>query len=348
MSDYMFMLDSHLSGEQSKALAEIREAAEQAGLNLFLTGGAMRDMMAGFAIRDLDFTLEGRPVKFAKSGAEIGRRNPRIDELRKCVELRFPGNVTARFHGAAGKVWQTGRQAQVQPATIHEDLRGVIPPSTPSPFAWQGLPGLLLDPSNGLGDLTTENFAPSAITDLRRSFSHLRMIRFRTRLGFAIASGHSGGSKNAREAELETKIPPEALEHELWQIAEDPLAGDILKALEDEKLLNLISPALAGPKLNLPGFQKLQKARQMMPFGINIRVDWHALFLFLLFEKLTPKERAQLVSAVGLKKPEVDAAAKLKFARKGSRRISPQAICSGLRRSITCFRRCPGRQSCLC
>ncbi len=29
MSDYMFMLDSHLSGEQSKALAEVREAAEQ-------------------------------------------------------------------------------------------------------------------------------------------------------------------------------------------------------------------------------------------------------------------------------------------------------------------------------
>jgi hypothetical protein len=32
--DYMVMLDSHLSGEQNKALAEIRQAAEQANLNL--------------------------------------------------------------------------------------------------------------------------------------------------------------------------------------------------------------------------------------------------------------------------------------------------------------------------
>ena len=59
MSDYMFMLDSHLTAEQSKAVAAVRDGAESANLNLFLTGGAMRDMMGGFAIRDLDFTVEG-------------------------------------------------------------------------------------------------------------------------------------------------------------------------------------------------------------------------------------------------------------------------------------------------
>ena len=65
----MFMLDSHLNGEQSKVLAEVRDAAEQANLNLFLTGGAMRDMMGGFPIRDLDFTVEGGSIKFAKAVA---------------------------------------------------------------------------------------------------------------------------------------------------------------------------------------------------------------------------------------------------------------------------------------
>ncbi len=92
-----------------------------------------------------------------------------------------------------------------------------------------------------------------------------------------------------------TEDSPAALEHELRQIALDPLAGDILKALEDENLLYLISPALSGPKLNLPGFQKLQKARQSLPFGIDIRPNAYSLFLFLLLEKLSPKERAQLV-----------------------------------------------------
>ena len=67
MSDYMFMLDSHLNAEQSKAVAQVRDAAEHANLNLFLTGGAMRDMMGGFPIRDLDFTVEGGGVKFARA-----------------------------------------------------------------------------------------------------------------------------------------------------------------------------------------------------------------------------------------------------------------------------------------
>ncbi len=60
----------------------------------------------------------------------------------------------------------------------------------------------------------------------------------------------------------------------------------MLKALEDENLLYLISPALSGPKLNLTGFQKLQKARQSLPFGVEIRANANSLFLFLLFEKL--------------------------------------------------------------
>ncbi len=311
----MFMLDSHLSGEQSKALAEIRDAAEQAGLNLFLTGGAMRDMMAGFAIRDLDFTLEGAAVKFAKnvaqkSGAEILG----IDELRKCVELRFPGNVTASISMARQERYaKPGAKPQVQPATIHEDLRGRdFTVNAIALSLGKASRGLLLDPTNGLGDLshkelrTTSNYAfyddPSRI---------LRMIRFRTRLAFTVDERTMNQYHNVREAKLETRIPQAALEHELSQIALDPLAGDILKALEDENLLYLISPVLSGPKLNLAGFQKLQKARQLLPSGIDIPVHAYALFLFLLLEKLSPKERTELIKTAGIPKQHLDAASRL-------------------------------------
>ena len=54
MSDYIFMLESHLSTDQSRAVEQVQAAAAQANVNLFLTGGAMRDMLAGFRIRDLD------------------------------------------------------------------------------------------------------------------------------------------------------------------------------------------------------------------------------------------------------------------------------------------------------
>src|SRR5882762_1942611 len=90
----MFMLDSHLTAEQGKAVAAVRDAAESANLNLFLTGGAMRDMMGGFPIRDLDFTVEGGTVKFAKAVAhQANAEVVSADDVRKSVEMVFPGSV---------------------------------------------------------------------------------------------------------------------------------------------------------------------------------------------------------------------------------------------------------------
>ncbi|HEY3936961.1 MAG TPA: hypothetical protein VGL97_06000 [Bryobacteraceae bacterium] len=315
MSDYMFMLDSHLNGEQSKALAQVRDAAERANLNLFLTGGAMRDMMGGFPIRDLDFTIEGGTIKFAKSVAQhAGAEILAVDEARKAVELRFAGDVTVSLSMARQEKYpKPGAKPQVQPATIHEDLRGRdFTVNAIALSLGKASRGLLLDPTNGLGDLSRKELRAISNYVLYDDPARiLRMIRLRTRLGFVIEERTMSQYLNVREAKLETKIAPAALEHELRQIGVDPLAGDILKALEDEKLLALISPALSGAKLNLAGFQKLQKARQSLPFGIDVSANSYSLFLFLLLEKLNPKERSQLVHSVGIPKADLDAANRL-------------------------------------
>jgi tRNA nucleotidyltransferase (CCA-adding enzyme) len=315
MSDYMFMLDSHLTSEQSKAVAAVRDAGEAANLNLFLTGGAMRDMMGGFAIRDLDFTVEGGSIKFAKTIAQkAGAEILSVDELRKSVELLFPGKVTASISMARQEKFpKPGGKPQVQPATIHDDLRGRdFTVNAIALSLGKASRGLLLDPANGLGDLSRKelrainNYAfyddPSRI---------LRMIRFRVRLGFAIDERTQSQYENVREAKLESKISGAALEQELRQIALEPLAGEVLKALEDAQLIQLFSPALTGAKLNLPGFQKLQKARQAFSFGADIIGNSYALFLFLLLEKLSPKERAQLIATAGIPRAEVEAANRL-------------------------------------
>ena len=315
MSDYMFMLDSHLTAEQSKAVAAVRDAAESANLNLFLTGGAMRDMMGGFAIRDLDFTVEGGSVKFAKTIAQKTHAEIlSVDELRKSVELVFPGKVTASISMARQEKFpKPGGKPQVQPATIHDDLRGRdFTVNAIALSLGKASRGLLLDPANGLGDLSRKelrainNYAfyddPSRI---------LRMIRFRVRLGFAIDERTQSQYDNVREAKLESKITAAALEQELRQIALEPLAGDILKALEDAQLIQLFSPALTGAKLNLTAFQKLQKAHQAFSGGSEIMGNSYALFLFLLLEKLSPKERTQLIATAGIPRGEVDAANRL-------------------------------------
>ena len=315
MSDYMFMLDSHLTGEQSKVVGQVREEAEAANLNVFLTGGAMRDMMGGFPIRDLDFTIEGPAVKFAKTLAQKNQSEIlTVDETRKIVELRFTGNVTGSISMARQEKYaKPGAKPQILPATIHEDLRSRdFTVNAIALSLGKASRGLLLDPTNGLGDLarkelcTTSNYA--LYDDPVRI---LRLIRLRTRLAFTVSERTIGQYANVREAKLEERISAPALEHELMQTALDPLPGDILKALEDEKLLSLFSPALAGAKLNLPGFQKLQKARQSLPFGLDLTVDAYSLFLFLLLEKLSPRERAQVTKAIPIPKQELEAASKM-------------------------------------
>jgi tRNA nucleotidyltransferase (CCA-adding enzyme) len=315
MSDYMFMLDSHLSGEQSKALAEVREAAELENLNLFLTGGAMRDMMGGFPIRDLDFTVEGGGLRFAKGVAQRARGQiSSVDEYRKSIELRFPGNVSVSIAMARQERYgKPGSKPQIQPATIHDDLRGRdFTVNAIALSLGKASRGLLLDPTNGLGDLSRKELRTLSNYTLYDDPARiLRMLRLRVRLGFSIEERTLSQYRNAREAKLDSKISPAAWAHELEQIASDPLAGDILKALEEENLIHFVSPALVGPKLNLTGFQKLQKARQSLPFGTDLGANFHTLFLFLLFEKLTQRERSQLVKGIGLQKEYVEGAAKL-------------------------------------
>ena len=113
MSDYMFMLESHLSADQSRVVSEIQAAATNANLNVFLTGGAMRDMLGGFPMLDIDFTIEGNAIKLAqavakKSGAKILSE----DDNRKLAALGVPER-RARHHrdGASGKVCEAGSQA---------------------------------------------------------------------------------------------------------------------------------------------------------------------------------------------------------------------------------------------
>ena len=73
MSDYMFMLENHLTAAQNRVVAEVRKAALEANVNVFLTGGAVRDMLGGFPIRDLDFTRRRKCRQAGKNGSRCAR-----------------------------------------------------------------------------------------------------------------------------------------------------------------------------------------------------------------------------------------------------------------------------------
>jgi tRNA nucleotidyltransferase (CCA-adding enzyme) len=320
MSDYMFMLESHLSADQFSVLGQVQTMASAAGVSLYLTGGAMRDMLGGFPVRDLDFTVEGSALKLARTiEQKLGAEIVSTDELRKSCEMRLKNGVTLEIAAAHSERFpKSGARPQVTPATMHEDLR--CRDFTVNAIALslnRASLGLMVDPTNGAGDIERKELRAvhnySFYDDPARM---LRLIRFKVRLGYAIDERTRLQYENAREAEMLTKITPEALGAELRHMANETTSHDLMRALEDEHLLALYSKALEGPKGNAAGFAKLQKARQLAPFGWDLRMHSLPLFLTVLMEKLNAKERQDLIKAAALTRPEVNAWQKLDPAAK--------------------------------
>ena len=315
MSDYIYMLENHLSAGQNQAVREVQAAAGQANLNVFLTGGAMRDMLAGFRIRDLDFVVEGPALKVAKTVAEKGgAKILSIDENRKSAELIFPGGVTAQIAmSRQEKYGRAGSKPQVSSATIQEDLRG-------RDFACNAIAlslnkasrGLLLDPMNGLADIERRELRAISNYGFYDDPSRLlRLVRFRYRLGYAVESRTEMQVANAREADVIKSIPARAFGEELLRTAVEDNPAEILKGLEDAGLLAVFAPMLTGPKLNLAGMAKLEKLEKLLPDDPAARTARTGPFFFALMEKLTPKEKQTLIKTCEFSKHDVSEWTKL-------------------------------------
>jgi tRNA nucleotidyltransferase (CCA-adding enzyme) len=339
MSDYMFMLENHLSSAQNRVVAEVQAAAGASGVNLFLAGGAVRDMLGGFEVRDLDFTVQGDALKLVAVLKEKGVRVLASDESRRAVELLFPGDVRGQVAMSRveryARTGASGARPQITPASIHEDLRG-------RDFSINAMAlslnrasrGLMIDPTNGQADLEQRelrSLSPySMYDDPRRLY---RLVRLKVRLGLAVEERTQTQFDNARAAGVQESIPPRALFQELRQIALEPSPGENLRALEAEGLLKVFSPALTGAKLNLPVFARLEKAVRMVAGQDGPRMEPLGPFLSVLNEKLTPRERAELARNTEMTAAEADSwrkleprARKLELALKSPRLRKPSQV----------------------
>src|SRR5208282_1038404 len=124
MADYIYTLETRLSPDQQKAVTLVSDAAKAAGMNLYLTGGAIRDIITGFPIRDLDFTVQGNALKLQKDLERAGAVVGDADEETRALLLTLPGGVRAEIEMARSEHYdKPGKAPQMAPATIIEDLR---------------------------------------------------------------------------------------------------------------------------------------------------------------------------------------------------------------------------------
>src|SRR6185437_11262337 len=95
--DCLFLMESRVSPEQWQVLLEVERTAAALGINAYLVGGAIRDLVAGSPIDDFDFVAEGKALKLAKELARKGSRILSEDDKLQSAEMEFG-------HGILGSI----------------------------------------------------------------------------------------------------------------------------------------------------------------------------------------------------------------------------------------------------
>ncbi len=307
MSDYMFLLESRLTPDQLQSLVQVHQAAAGAHMPLFLAGGAVRDLLGGFPIRDLDFSLEGSALKLAR---QLDKRLFTIrstDEQRQTAELVF-GAATLEIAMCRRETYpKTGGKPEVEPATIQDDLRRRdFSVNAIALSLNQASRGLLLDPTNGLADMERKELRTLSNYSFYDDPSRLlRLIRMQARLKYTVEERTRSQFANAREAGVLEQIPPRSRGRELQQLADEPEMVEAVRELQSAGLLEVFEPHL-GTKLDLPMLAQLEKTRRLVESS-GLRVDCFGPFLWALTKKLSTAERADLRTRLGLKAAEATA-----------------------------------------
>ena len=296
MADYIYTMEIRLTPDQLKGVNLVQDVARAAGITLYLTGGAIRDIISGFTIRDLDFTVQGNPLKLQKDFERAGAQIAGHDEDVRTLFLVLPGNVRAEIGMAHTEQYdKIGKPPVIAPASIQEDLRRRD--FTVNAMALslnEGSRGLLLDPFNGVADIEAKllrilhNY--SFVEDPSRL---IRAARFAARFHWPMEERTQQRYDAAKENHYIEHISRSAVGHEITQLAheDDPL--NVVRSLEREDWLKVLHPHWSSAKVDANGLGQLMKTRQQM-VDLGYTVDPSAAVMYFLTARLSEKDIADL------------------------------------------------------
>src|SRR6201997_3241737 len=267
MADYIYTMEIRLTPDQLKGVGLVQDVARAAGMNLYLTGGAIRDIISGFPIRDLDFTVQGNPLKLQKDLEKAGAVIAGIDEDVKTLYLQLPGNVRTEISMARTERYdKIGKPPVVTPATIIEDLRRRDFTANAMALSLNpGSRGLLMDPFNGAADIEAKLIRVLRNYEFVEDPSRLiRATRFAARFHWPLEERTQARFESAKEKSYIEYVTDRAIGHEIEQLAyeDDPL--HIVRVLEKEGWLKVLNPHWATAKADSAGLSQLLKTRQQM------------------------------------------------------------------------------------
>ncbi len=268
----------------------VRYAGDQAagtGKELFLVGGAVRDLLLERMSLDIDMVIEGDAISLARQIAD--KMSARLTS-----HIRF-GTATIGFNDFSIDIATARRETYakpgalptVQPGTIEDDLfrrdfsiNAMAVNLSPNNY------GALLDLYEGKRDIEHRLIrilhSQSFVDDATRM---LRACRYEQRLGFTLE--YETANLIYRDASMLNTISGDRLRHELELILKEERPEDVLKRAAELGLLTRLHHAFKG---NGWLAEKYNKARQIADKN-NIT----GLYLCLLIYQLSRDELEQFI-----------------------------------------------------
>jgi len=296
MADYIYSMETRLTPDQQRGVNLIQEIARQAGLNLYLTGGSIRDLITGFPIRDIDLSIQGNPLKLQKELDKAGISVEGVDEDLRALHLLLPGNVRAELNQTRSETYdKPGKPPVTAPATINEDLRRRD--FTVNAMALSlnpGSKGLLLDPFNGVADIEAK------VLRILHSYAFLedpirliRATRLSARFHWALEDRTQARFDAAKENNYIEYVGKRAVGVELEQLAHEDDPITVMRALEKEGWLKVLHPHLTVAKAEASDLGHAIKLRQALS-DLGYSAETGPMAMYFLAKKLTEKDASEI------------------------------------------------------
>jgi tRNA nucleotidyltransferase (CCA-adding enzyme) len=309
MPDYMFLLESRLSPESRAVLERVQELARLQDVNIYLTGGAVRDLISGQPIRDLDFTVEGNPARMVAELEKGGARVTLESERLRHYEVVFAGEVDGSVSAARDEYYERpGTKPEHRFSSIMEDLRR-------RDFSINAIAislnvqsrGLLLDPTNGLADIEKQEVRALSIHSFtNQPIRLMRILRYCARMGFRMESRTQEWFDLALERQLHGNMEGAAVGEEVRALGREDNPAAVLKQWEARGFLAAVHPQLQRRKPDYDSLNKLAKVRWNL-FGAGLRPKLAAAVTYYTFGRLKSREASAALRNLGFRSSEIDA-----------------------------------------
>src|SRR5258707_3624662 len=296
MADFIYLMETRLTPDQQRGMALVTDVARAHDMNVFLTGGAVRDVISGFIIRDLDFSVQGNALKLQKDFEKAGAVTEAVDEATRTIMLLLPGNVRAEVTSARSERYEKpGKPAEITPGTIYDDMRRRDFTMNAMALSLNpGSRGLLTDPFNGVADIEAKIFRILHNYAFYEDPSRLvRATRLATRFHWTMEERTQARYNAAKENNYIDSIADRSLGHEIEQLAHEDNPIETLKALEKEGWLKVLVPRISLAKVDSSRLAHMVKVKQQLQ-EVGLSPDASPIVMHFLTRKLGDKEISAL------------------------------------------------------